>query len=632
MRRPSVRLIASILLALLLAGFARPGRALAHAALVRSDPADNAILAEPPAEIRLWYNEIISAEFSSMQLLDVSGRTVPLENIRRHPADPMLMILTPPALEPGVYSVSWRVLSEADGHFTQGLLVFGVGEGADVGAVAAGEVETRVPLAEVLLRWLNFGLLAALVGAFAVRHWVLAPAERNPDVGPQIARAQRRVLGWTWVAGLGAFLVGFGLLAFQTVSLMESLPEGVSFFSVAGQLIGRTRWGALWAVRQAVYLVLTGLFFLARRVDLPADQLPAAAGMGLLLLAATVAQALTGHAAAITPGTAVVVAVDALHLLAVGVWVGGLLALVIGLLPLARNSEEEGRVAVLRAGWSGFGRLSAPSVAVLAATGLYSTGQQIATPDALLTTLYGRALLAKVAVVVGVAAVGLLNAMLLHPRAATPLARLLRRPVGWTPLALRHLPRLVLVEAALGLLVFLGVGVLTASPPARGPEFTVVAEELPGSVSQTVDDMLVTFSAKPNKPGQNVFSIRAISQRRPPPAEILRLIVRFAYLGQEMGTVSADAELVEPDLYRLGGSYLSLPGPWQIQVIVRRSGLEDSVAVFNWTVAAAGETPAVIISRRPWHAPLSWLSGLLLLGGLIVLAGANLSGRRPGPR
>jgi hypothetical protein len=101
----------------------------------------------------------------------------------------------------------------------------------------------------------------------------------------------------------------------------------------------------------------------------------------------------------------------------------------------------------------------------------------------------------------------------------------------------------------------------------------------------------------------------------------LRVILRFTYLGEEMGTVTADAEEIEPNLYRLGGSYLSLPGPWQIEVAVRRKGVEDSVTQFDWTVAPAGETPPVILSKRAWETPLTILAAVLLLAVLSALAG-----------
>jgi copper transport protein len=612
---------------------AQPSEAQAHAALVRSDPADNAILATAPGQVRLWFNEVISAEFSSVEVFDLRGQPVKLDGLRRDGADPTLLVLTLPELEAGVYSVHWRVLSEADGHFTQGLMVFGVGEGADVGAAAAAGGESGVPPAEVLLRWLNFGLLAALIGGLAARYLVLASVQVAPGQAVVLARVRRRTLAWTLAAGVAAVGVGLGLLVYQASALRGSLPEGVPFVDVMGQLLSRSRWGMLWAVRQAILLAFSSLVLLIYRerqvgegpAPLSNERRPRRGIGQKLLVAATVIlalslvaiQALNGHAAALNSGLGQAVAVDALHLLAVGLWLGTLLALAGGLLPLPWH-DGNGFVALMRATLRPFGRLAAPSVGLIAATGLYSLGRQVTSADALLLTAYGRTLVGKVGLMLVVGAFGLLNSMLLHPRLSAPCARLLRRPEGWTPLSLRRLPLLMASEAGLGLLLFLAAGLLTASPPARGPEFSVVASDLPESMAQRVDDLLVTFLVKPNKPGQNVMTIRAVSARRPEPAEVMRVIVRFTYLGQEMGTVSADAEQIEPTLYRLGGSHFSLPGPWQVEVAVRRRGMEDSVARFDRTVAPAGAAGEVLVSRRPWRAELSALATALLV--LVLLA------------
>ncbi len=103
-------------------------------------------------------------------------------------------------------------------------------------------------------------------------------------------------------------------------------------------------------------------------------------------------------------------------------------------------------------------------------------------------------------------------------------------------------------------------------------------------LSQTVDDMFIKLTVNPNQAGQNIFTVRAVSQRRPPPAEVLRVILRFTYLDQDLGLTSVDMNEIEPELYLLSGNQLYLAGNWQIEVVVRRMGLEDSVARYDWFV------------------------------------------------
>jgi hypothetical protein len=243
----------------------------------------------------------------------------------------------------------------------------------------------------------------------------------------------------------------------------------------------------------------------------------------------------------------------------------------------------------------------------------------VASADALLTTLYGQALIGKIALLLIAGGIGLLNSLALHPSLAAPVARWLRRRPGWRPLNLSRLPSLILIEASLGVFIFALVGVITAIAPARGPEFTPPPEVNLQSMTQTVDDLVVNFSVKPNLPGQNVFTLRVASQRRPPPAEVLRVILRFTYLDQDMGSTSADAQPIEPGLYRLGGGYFSLAGRWQVDVIVRRKGIEDSVARFAWVVPSGKQASPPLVSNRPWER---WLTpaGVLLLLVVLTLA------------
>lgn len=630
------------ILALAATGLVTP-LVLAHAGLVRSEPADGSVLAQAPRELRLWFDEPISTDFSSVRLLDSNNRPVELGAVRADPADPNLLVVALPDLAEGVYSVLWQVLSESDGHFSRGIIVLGVGEGADLSAGVEAGPESAPPPAEVALRWLNFSALATLVGAVSVVYLILVPAARSTAVARSTALAlhgaQGRILGWARWGSLLALAVGLGLLGWQAATLLESLPERASLWDAAWQVLGRTRWGRLWLVRQTLLLALGASLFGLRAAlarpkspgrrpppEVDRGRRPAVAITGLLLLALLAVQALTGHASAAGPHSALAVVADTLHLLAASWWAGGLLALAIGLAPWLQQQDRAGFRALVTAGWGPFSRLAALSVGLLMTTGLYSAGRQVASIDALITSLYGQALLGKTGLMLGAGALGLLNSMLLHPRVAAPLARLLGRRPGWTPLSLRRLPALVLAEAGLGLLVLLATGLITASPPPRGLRFRPAAD-VPAALTQTVDDVLVTLSTKPNRPGQNVFTVFATSTRRPAPAEIMRVIVRFTYLGEDLGTVSAVADEIEPGRYMLGGSYLSLAGDWRIDVVVRRRGIEDSVAHFDWTVVPAGSSRPVLVSDRPLAPLLTLAAAVGLLAILAVVAASLAAGR-----
>jgi len=592
-------------------------RASAHAFLLRSDPAANAILAESPPAMHLWFNEVISPQFSQAQLLDGNGRSLPV-TVTADPDDATLLIVNFPLLDDGVYSVRWNVLSAADGHPTQGLVVFGVGEGADLGTATAVAQETAVPWPDALLRWFNFLFLAGLVGGFAVSFLVLNPAAYPPEITAVQQTARQRILRLAWWCGVGALLIGLVWAGWQAILLSQNLVEGAPLPTIAWQWLSQTRLGYLWWLRQGLLLaVLVCLWWLRRAgpATVPAFLLPV---ITLLLLALLLGQSLTSHAAALTRQTAVAILADTLHLLAVSIWIGGLLALLAGLLPLVRRRPDF--VALVKAGWGPFGRLAVVSVGLIFATGLYSTGRGISSLDAMLSSLYGRTVLLKIGLMLLVGLVGASNSMLIHPRLAAPVARLRRKPAGWTPLTPRKFTRLIILEAALGVAVFALAGLLTAAPTARGAAYA--ANDVPEALSQLADDMIISLSVNPNRAGPNVFTVRAVSNRRPAPAEVLRVILRLTYQEQDLGMISVDMEEVEPGFFLIGSDVLNLAGTWQVDVVVRRQGMEDSVARFLWVVPPSGPAQPVIVSNQPWERLLTLAAAVLLLlvvGGTAVL-------------
>ena len=577
--------------------------ALAHPAVVRSDPADGSSIEHGPRTVRIWFNEGIVPRFSSGQIVGDNGSPVRLKGVRAE-ADGVLVLTPAVELGRGVYAADWTVLSSEDGHLRRGFVVFGVGPGL-IPPTTGSRRDESVAAVDVVLRWLNFSLLAGLAGGLAVAFLVLD--------GAAARTARRRVLTWTLGCASLGIVACFALLLWQAATLAGEVGGGEATPAVLWDLVRGTRVGTLALVREAMLLGLIPLLFVLRT---RAPQRGALVAAAALVVALAVVQALSGHAAAVSPGAGLAVAAAALHLLAAGVWMGGLAAAIVAFWPLREEGWTLARASLRR-----FGVLAALSVAVLVVTGLYYAARQVASLDALLTTLYGQALLVKVGFIAVAGAFGLLTAMLLHPRLAAPLAGILGRPAGWTPLGRQHLRPLLLAEVSAGLVVLAAAAVLTATLPARGPEFASASRGIPANVrnslSATAEDVLVTLSAKPNRAGANVFQAIVASARRPAPAEIRGVTLRFT---QDERTVAAPMLETAPDRYRLAGGYLTAAGTWRIEVAVMRGGPEDVVARFDWlTAPPAGRSP--LVSDRPLEP---FLVGASTTGLLLLLAAVGV--------
>ncbi|HVN87977.1 MAG TPA: copper resistance CopC family protein [Candidatus Binatia bacterium] len=108
---------------------AAPSTVHAHARMVRSLPANNAEVAEPPARVEIWFNELLDEGFNSIEVFraaDVNlkqraglqkGEAVVDARDHTH-----LSVEVPP-LPAGEYVVEWRVLSR-DGHSAPGRFRF----------------------------------------------------------------------------------------------------------------------------------------------------------------------------------------------------------------------------------------------------------------------------------------------------------------------------------------------------------------------------------------------------------------------------------------------------------------------------------------------------------------------------
>jgi putative copper resistance protein D len=201
-----------------------------------------------------------------------------------------------------------------------------------------------------------------------------------------------------------------------------------------------TWFGKVWLARVALALVVAVIALRSRGRP----------GRGLVVLAALLLAsiALTGHSA--LPGGALGGlhrAADAVHLLAAGWWLGGLLALAI-LAPALRDA------AVLL---GCFSRIGYAAVAAILASGAIKSWLLLGSLPPLARTAYGRLLLVKVALFLAMGLIALANRVWITPALARE---------GDSRLWLGRLRRHANVELGLGLAVLAVVGLLGAlSPP-----------------------------------------------------------------------------------------------------------------------------------------------------------------------
>src|SRR2546421_11333781 len=110
------RFLVAVLFATCLA-LVLPGTSEAHAILLRSDHAKDAVLPVAPAQVRMWFSEALNPAFSTAVVVNGANTRVDIGNALVSPSDPTEMDVTLKSnLPPAVYIIVYRTDSNVDGH------------------------------------------------------------------------------------------------------------------------------------------------------------------------------------------------------------------------------------------------------------------------------------------------------------------------------------------------------------------------------------------------------------------------------------------------------------------------------------------------------------------------------------
>lgn len=536
------------------------GTAKAHAVLVSSIPQAGEVLAEAPQEIVLEFSEEIDPSVAHVELLDQGGQVVMPGPGEIEPDASHILRLPIDSLPDGTYTAVWRVRSAVDGHITNSSLGFSIGEGSSPASLlpppGTPDPATVFPsTAQTIARWISYLSVALALGSLSFGYLIWRPAFRQASHGT--ARVDEEILRLIrWITLMGLVTLGLATLGFAIVLAAQaseiSLGRALGL-PLSQWFVGRIGW--VLGVRLALTILL-GWFILRLRAPGTGSSTP---WWLALLLGALLALtfSLQGHGAA--RGSALSVIVIWLHLVGTAVWLGGLPMLVAALrqsgVPAAHLVPNYSRAALI-------------SVGVLALTGIYNAIVFVGTLDALTETTYGQALIAKTVIFALLLALGAINLLVLSPR--------LRRTDGT---ARRGLTRTVPTEILLGILLLLAVGVLSGVSPA----FDALQARNEQGILETakVEDVDILLRVVPGRSGENEIGVE-FTDTRPGAQDVApEVLLRLTATTMDMGTQEIRAASSDGLRYTARGSFFSMVGPWDLEVIIRRPGFNDARHTFE---------------------------------------------------
>lgn len=515
------------------------GTVSAHAALETSTPAANSVLETGPSTIALDFDEDIEVGLASIQLFAGDGSAVQVGTPAAG-ADGTAVTVSVPTLKDDLYAVIWKVTS-ADGHAVEGAFSFQVGTSATGNAQdlldqvkGGGAATTGLVWFYAVARFLALAGAIVLIGAGL---WSL---QGKPALGTQPGVGRLLWAGWVMLqlGAIGAFL---GFSAQATGGTMADVWASGSW----GDIV-TTQTGRMLVLRVALALVL-GVMLWRRRSSNEGWWRGAAATAAVLTL---VTFSASGHPNSLSPKL-LWVTIDELHLVAIVVWLGGLLALWFA--GKQWISEPEAVRPVER-----FSLASTICVPVIVATGVLQTLKLAGSLSDVTATDWGRMLLTKVMLVIAMVGVGAVSRwMLQHDGAAS-----IRRTVA--------------VEAIIGVLVLALAAGIVGQPPRVGTPSKLYTESL------TANGVIAEVSITPGQVGGNEIHIVVT----PPGGGITPVAGATARVSLPSGNVPFSPVTLTNDGPNHFSGQVTFPrsGDWTLEVVVQVTEADSALLKSTVTI------------------------------------------------
>ena len=597
--------------------FIFPATASAHAILLRSDPAQDAVLRTPPQQVRMWFSEDLNPAFTTAVVINAKNQQVDKHDAHVSPNDTKEMdVSLTPNLPAAVYIVIYRTDSADDGHILRGSFIFTVAEpNGAVPSLNGNSIPGQNLLSGGNLSGQNtgqldvptsFNLIMVTLVELAAVFWVagqlwlvfvlqLAPAgdARLNEIHQQVQqRFERR---WSIPALLVLLLANIGVLVGQALTLTGGQWGGAFAPQLLGELVSSGRFGTFWMMREIVIAValvvaLYMLFFEKQRPQLVNKILPS---LNLLLgLMLFIAIAMSGHASAVGSNIVVYsVLLDWLHLLAAALWVGGMMYIATTYLPVLKRRPMTEQAHSLITLLPYFSPLAIAGVIILAITGPFNATVHLNSVLQLINTAYGRALTVKILLVGALFVTSAIHVGLIRPRLAKEYKKHAyalegvtfnqsqqvkmreRRLTKYT----RRLTEILRWEPLIGVAVIVCVGLMNVFAGTLSPTVPAQQQQQPTtgttqafntSVHTTDNKFTVQLNVNPNRFGTNIFTVTVIDNSTHKPTTDVGVSLYTTMLDMDMGTDTVNLRPDGKGHFSAPGD-LSMSGHWAIRIQIR---------------------------------------------------------------
>ena len=375
--------VAVVALSALLGGGAAP--AAAHPNAIQSTPEAGSVAPEAPKAISIALSEPAVARGSTFEVTGPGGKAVATGPVTEKANGQILSVVPRKTLASAVYTVRWSALGD-DGHVVSGSFRFGVAtaDGDDPPGAAsltgAGQRPDSSAAGDSVIRWTGRWAGILMASVLFAGLLLLHRLRRAGEISPAGESRLLRLTPTAWLVTVLAAVAG---------ALTSATAGSTGEFDLG--LLTESATGRADLARLAFVAVATAALLVVRRRPRVRPWVGLGAAGGVLA-----SYALSGHVLT-EPSVPHLLAV-VVHVLAAGLWLGGLGAVALA----SRVGGVDVRTSLRR-----YAAIAIGALVVVVLTGVAAAVREVAHWYFLTWSGYGRVVLAKAALVVVIAVIGL---------------------------------------------------------------------------------------------------------------------------------------------------------------------------------------------------------------------------------
>ena len=574
-------------------------KSYAHAFTIKSDPSPSQSIPKSPSKVDVYFSEPVDLRYSKLMIIDASGKQVDNKDAHYINGDQTaLSVSLPLGLKDGVYTVSTKVLSAADGHVVDSAFVFGVGEAVIPSqASSTTNVQSQLYIPNAIARFPALVGQVMVVGAAFSTLWLWRPISKIRWLKDMLAETRSKIDRNLIVLMLIGFIIlvasDFGIIYVQANSINAGILEAMG-----------TKFGTVWIARTIESFILLAISLAMFRkvtkkmpkslVASPSKgEIISILTVGLTILATT---SLIGHGAA--NGQVLPITIDFIHNLAASLWIGGILYIGFIVVPKLRDAvglEEYVKTSTLSILIPRFSTVPVIILGVIVITGPFLLYMLESNLDLTLASLYGKWLIIKLSLAAVMIALGGYNQVIIYRQTLrasilSTTARSTGRGGGGEVVetktnsnnnnhnnnrnsssnpnnktkksALSKFSRSTKAESIVGIALLAAVALLvnTGLPasefhqqqnaPAPTTGNTITAQQDQGiTATRFVEDgSRVILSINPYTPGNNNFKISFLDSNRNP-IDIKSVQLRYTQIEKGIGPINVDAQQISKGVF-----------------------------------------------------------------------------------